>query len=56
MVKEIGDEEEGGRRQEKGQGYLTQRDKGLSLDGEETDMPHRQMVVYKSKGGNPVLG
>lgn len=26
-----------------------------SLDREEIDMAHRQMVVYKSNGGNPVL-
>ena len=30
--------------------YLPQRDKGLSLDREETDVAHRQMTVYKGKG------
>ena len=35
---------------ERGQGYLSQRDKGLPLDGEETDVAHRQMVVDKLKG------
>ena len=35
---------------------LSQRDKGLPLDREETDMACRQMAIYKGKGGNPVLG
>lgn len=30
-------------------------DKGLSLDREKADMAHRQMAVYRSKRGNPVL-
>jgi hypothetical protein len=29
--------------------YLPQRDKGLPLDKEETDMAHRQMEVYIGK-------
>ena len=41
---------------ERRQGYLSQRDKGLPLDREETDMPHRKMAVYKDTRGNPVLG
>lgn len=43
------DEGEGG-------GVFILEDKRLSLDGEESDMAHRQMVVYKCKRGNPVLG
>ena len=29
---------------------MPQRDKGLPLDIEETDVDHRQMTVYKGKG------
>lgn len=32
---------------------MSQRNKGLPLDKEETDWAHRKMVVYKSKGGKP---
>ena len=43
--------------QERGERYLSpERDKGLPLDREETDVVHRQMVVYKGKKANPVLG
>ena len=49
MVKEIGDKG-------KGQRYLSQRDKGLPLDREATDVAPMQMVVYKGKGVNPVIG
>ena len=35
---------------------FAQRDKGLSLDREETDVVYRQMTVYKGKRENPVLG
>ena len=34
---------------EMGKGYLSQRDKGLPLDREETGVDHRQMAVYKGK-------
>ena len=37
------------RARERGQEYLSQRDKGLSLDRQEMDMAHRQMVIYKGK-------
>lgn len=30
---------------------LVPEDKGLPLDREETDMAHKQMAVYKGKGG-----
>lgn len=36
--------------------YLPQRDKGLLLDREETDVAHRQMAVYKGTRGNPYDG
>lgn len=39
------------RRRERGQEYLSQRGKGLSLDREERDMAHRQVDVYKGKRG-----
>ena len=39
-----------------GERYLSQKDKGLSLDREETDEAYRKMAVYKGKRGNPVLG
>ena len=50
-----GDRGNGRRGREQGRD-LHQRDKGLPLDREETDMAHRQMVVYKGKRGNPMLG
>lgn len=34
---------------ERGQGYLSQRNKGLPQDREETDLAVRQMAVYKEK-------
>ena len=49
------------RRQEdkgEGQAYLSsggERDKGLSLARENTGVAHMKMV-YKGKGGNPLLG
>ena len=30
-------------------------DRGLPLDREETGLAHGQMLIYKGKGGNPVL-
>lgn len=36
--------------------FVPKWDKELSLDREETNMAHRQMVVYKGAKGNPVLG
>lgn len=56
MVKEIEDEGKGEGDKGKGTGYLSQRDRGPPLNREETVMAHRQMEVYKGKGGNPVLG
>lgn len=45
------------RTREKGKGarrgtgmFVLERDKGLPLDGEETDVAHRQMADYKDKG------
>ena len=35
---------------EREEGYMSPEDKGLPLDREETDVAHRKMVVYKSKG------
>lgn len=43
----------GGRRREKG--YLLQRNKGLSLDREVTDITNRQVAVYEGRRGNPEL-
>lgn len=40
---------------ERGQKYLSQKDKGLSLDKEETDMAHRKMAVYKGTRAHPGL-
>jgi hypothetical protein len=42
--------------QGEGEGYLFRSVQGLSLDREETDQAHKQMVVYKGKGGSPMLG
>ena len=42
---------EKGKDREWGERYLPQRDKGLSLDREETDMAHLNMEVYKGKMG-----
>ena len=47
---------EGKETRKRGREYLSQRDKGLPLDREETDVVHRKMAVYKSKMGNPVSG
>lgn len=35
---------------------FSSRDKGLPLDREETDMTYRQILIYKGKRGNPILG
>ena len=51
---EIGDEGEGEGNKRKEAGVFIPEDKGLPLDGEETDMAHRKMAVYKE--GNPMLG
>jgi hypothetical protein len=40
----------------RGEGVFVLGNKGLPLVREETDMAHRKVVVYKGKGGNPVLG
>ena len=37
-------------------GVFVSEGEGLPLDREETDVAHRQMVVYKGKRGNPMLG
>ena len=44
-----GGEEGDGKRPE----ILSQRDEVLTLDRKEADMAHRQMEVYKGKGGTP---
>ena len=41
---------------ERGQGYVSQRDKALPLDREEANVKHRQMAVYKGTRENLVLG
>ena len=38
---------------EKGKEYLSSREIGLPLNREEADIAHKQMVVYKGKGGKP---
>ena len=48
--------EKGKGTREKGKGYLPQKDRGLPLDREETDMAHRQMAVCKNEVGIPMLG
>lgn len=41
---------------ERGKSVFVQKwDKGLPLDGKETDLSNRKMTVYKGKGGNLVL-
>jgi hypothetical protein len=45
--------EKGKGTRERGKEYLSQKDKGLPLSREDTDMAHRQMAVYKIKMGNP---
>lgn len=35
---------------------LSQKDKELPLNRGETDKAHRQMVIYKVEGGNPMFG
>lgn len=45
--KETGDSGGGRRGRERGTWGRLQRDKGLPLDREETDMVHRKMAVYK---------
>ena len=45
------DEGEGEGNKGEGEGiFVLVWDKGLPLDREETDVAHRKMVVYKSKG------
>ena len=44
------------RTSEMGKEYLSWREKDQPLNGEETDMAHRQMTVYKDNRGNPMLG
>ena len=34
--------------------FVPEWDKELPLDREETDVAHKQVAVYKGKGGNPV--
>lgn len=41
MIKEIEDDGEGKKGQEKGKDYLSQRDKKMSLDREEIDVVQR---------------
>lgn len=54
---EIEDEREGEGNKGEGAGiFVPEEDKGRPLDREETDMAHGKMVVYKGKGGNPMLG
>lgn len=59
-IKDEGEGEGNRREGRKGGGkrYLSQRewDKGLPLDREETELNHRQMVVYKDKRETLVLG
>lgn len=43
--------EKGTGTREREEGYLSQRDKGLPLDKEETVMTQRKMTVYKGKTG-----
>lgn len=45
-----------GNKAEKGKRYLSLEDKELFLDREKTGMAHRQMTIYKGKGGIHVLG
>lgn len=49
------EKEEGEGNLERGQEYLSQRDRGLHLHGGETGVTHRKMVVYEGKGENPML-
>lgn len=46
----------GGGNKGKEAGHLVWRDKGLPLNGEETDMVHKHMVVYKDKKWETPLG
>lgn len=48
----IEDRGEGEGTRVRGQGCLSQRDKGLLLDREETGIVHRKMAVYKDKSRN----
>lgn len=38
---------------ERGKGYLSQGNKGVPLDRDETDIAHRQMAFYKGNKGTP---
>lgn len=49
-------EDEGEGEENKGEGSGRVVLGNNSLDTEETDVAHTQMVVYKAKGGKPVLG
>ena len=46
---EMEDERDGEGTSERRKGYLSWRDRGLSLDREETGMALRQMATYKGK-------
>ena len=52
-TKESSREEEERREEE---GTFALEDRGLPLDREEIGLAHGQMLIYKGKGGNPVLG
>ena len=54
MLEEPGCCDKGDR--DEGEEVFVSEDKELPLDGGETDMAHRQKVVYKGKGGKPTLG
>ena len=56
VIKETGHKGEREEYKGRGQGYLSQRDKGLPLDREETHIAHRQMSVCKGNGANLTLG
>ena len=36
--------------------FIVKGHKGLPLDREETDVAHRQMIIYKVQRRNPILG
>lgn len=55
VVKETEDEGERKCTGKSGQGYLSCRDKGLPLEGDQADVAHRQRMVYKDKGADPIL-
>ena len=55
VIKKTGGKGEGKGTRKGEQTYLSQRDKGLTLDREETIVSHRKITVYKGTKGNPVL-